>query len=256
MSARPFSIIALSLLAVSVHAEVIQGAVTGVFEGDMLQVTSGDGVEHTVRLADIDSPDLRQPFAAEAQQALCDLALGKQVRVVSLYVDTHRRHIGTVQMGDVSVGEQLIEQGFAWHYLKQSDSESLSRAQANAKKKGLNIWSQASPVSPWDYRQAKREQTVFSMTEYLERRDRLPDPYDMVGVDHDVGAVRAKDGSIAVPTGWLSRPPGGMNKSSGSTKTASKKTASKKKTAAKKKASTRTSSNGSSTRRAYPREGS
>jgi micrococcal nuclease len=222
-------------------------------EGDMLQVTTGDGVEHTVRLADIDTPDLRQPFAAESQQALTDLALGKHVRVVSLYVDKHRRHIGTVQMGDVSIGELLIEQGFAWHYLKQSDAESLSRAQANAKAKGLNIWSEASPVSPWDYRQAKREQTVFSVTEYLERRDRLPDPYDLVGVDHDVGAVRAKDGSIAVPTGWLSRPPGGVNKTSGTTKAASKNTGSTKKTAAKKTTAARETT---PTRKAYAREGS
>ncbi|MDE0838218.1 MAG: thermonuclease family protein, partial [Kiritimatiellae bacterium] len=150
-----------------------------------------------------------------------------------------------------SIGERLVEQGFAWHYLKQSDTKSLSRAQANAKKKGLNIWSEASPVAPWDYRQAKREQTVFSVTEYLERRESLPDPYDLVGVDHDVGAVRSKDGSIAVPTGWLSRPAGGVKKTSGTTKAASKKTGSAKKAASKK-----TGSRGSSTRKVYPREGS
>lgn len=242
------------LLVTSVRADVFRGSVSGVVEGDMLLVTTESGVERIVRLADIDSPDRYQPFANESRQALADLALGKQVTVESLYVDPHERYIGTVQIGDVSVGEQLVAHGLAWHFTKQSDSEALSQAQIDAQKQGLNIWSAQFPIAPWDYRRSRREQTVFSVREYLEMRDALPDPYELVGVDENVETSDTQGGSVAVPTGWLSRPAGGAVRKSTTTKSSSTKSGNANKSAAKTPTRTRASSSRSSP--AYRREGS
>ena len=47
-----------------------------------------------VRLAEIDTPESRQPYGERAKQALSDLAFGKQARVVVQDTDRYGRTVG------------------------------------------------------------------------------------------------------------------------------------------------------------------
>jgi hypothetical protein len=55
-----------------------------------------------VRLAEIDTPESRQPYGTRAKQALSDLAYGKEARVVVQDTDKYGRTVGRVYVGDVN----------------------------------------------------------------------------------------------------------------------------------------------------------
>lgn len=105
-----------------------------------------------VRLSEIDAPERGQEFSQKSTEALADLVFGKEVRVVTHGEDRYGRTIGDVFVGQINVNEKLVEDGWAWNFLKYSKSERLVdlEKQARASKRGL--WAGKSPVAPWDYR--------------------------------------------------------------------------------------------------------
>jgi micrococcal nuclease len=66
--------------------------------------------------------------------------------------DRYGRTIGDVYVGPTFVNEKMVEDGWAWNYVKYSKSQRLAdlEKQARAAKRGL--WAGRSPVAPWDYR--------------------------------------------------------------------------------------------------------
>jgi hypothetical protein len=68
------------LLSLSAEAETLVGKVVGVTDGDTIKVLVEERTIK-VRLAEIDTPDRRQPWASRAKQALSDKVFGKEVEV-------------------------------------------------------------------------------------------------------------------------------------------------------------------------------
>jgi hypothetical protein len=64
-----------------VRAETLTGRVVGVSDGDTLTLLAEGNRQVRVRLAEIDTPESRQPYGSRAKQALSDLAFGKTARV-------------------------------------------------------------------------------------------------------------------------------------------------------------------------------
>ncbi len=64
-----------------------------------------------VRLAEIDTPESRQPYGNRARQALSDLAFNQQARVVVQDTDRYGRTVGRVYVGAVDVNAELVKQG-------------------------------------------------------------------------------------------------------------------------------------------------
>lgn len=73
--------------AVSAASEVA-GVVTKVADGDTIRVTDAQGVQHKIRLLDIDAPESSQTFGGESTARLKSLIGGKTVRVT--YSDTDK----------------------------------------------------------------------------------------------------------------------------------------------------------------------
>jgi endonuclease YncB( thermonuclease family) len=84
LSNLPHTVLAALMLlaAPAAFAVEITGRVVGVTDGDTLIVLNKAQQQVRVRLAEIDTPEARQPYGSRARQALSDLAFGKTVRVV------------------------------------------------------------------------------------------------------------------------------------------------------------------------------
>src|SRR5215813_1493477 len=70
----------LLLLAPAVRADTLTARVVGISGGDTMTVLVG-GRQMKVRLADIGSPEGRQPFGARSKQALSDLCFQQDARL-------------------------------------------------------------------------------------------------------------------------------------------------------------------------------
>src|SRR5690348_13391034 len=80
----------------------------GVFYGPLVRVKDGDslvakiqGVAMEIRLAEIDAPELGQPYGRDARQALASLASGQQLVIMPLDTDRYGRTVAHVWNGNL-----------------------------------------------------------------------------------------------------------------------------------------------------------
>ena len=64
-----------------------------------------------IRLAEIDTPELAQPYGSKAKVALSDLVFGKEARIVVHEIDRYGRTVGRVYVGNIDVNAELVRQG-------------------------------------------------------------------------------------------------------------------------------------------------
>ena len=144
----------LALILCSILSATITGRVVSVHDGDTLTVLEGT-TQIKVRLSEIDAPELKQAFGQRAKQALGEKVQGKEVRVEWKSKDKYGRVLGTVFLGPDSVNLWLVRNGWAWRYDRYSKSDILRAAQDEAKKERKGLWSDSSPVEPWEWRRKK-----------------------------------------------------------------------------------------------------
>ena len=131
----------LLLLFVSVSASaetVYHGKVIKIADGDTLTLLS-DNEQLKIHLADIDTPERKQPFGTRAKQALSDLAFGKQARVVQVTVDRYGCIVGRLFVDGLDVNQELVARGYAWVYRKYSNDAELLTLESRAREKGLGL---------------------------------------------------------------------------------------------------------------------
>lgn len=141
----------------NVHANVLEGKVVGVSDGDTITVLV-DRREVKVRVAGIDAPEKKQPFGQRSQEHLSDCAFGKSVAVEWSKTDRYGRTIGKVTAEGVDCGLRQIHDGLAWHYKAYAKEQSAkdratySEAESQAMARKAGLWSDPHPVPPWEFR--------------------------------------------------------------------------------------------------------
>lgn len=142
----------VSLIFFSFQEKPLEGTVTGVQDGDTLEVTIGGKVV-VVRLQGVDCPEDGQAFSAKAKQYTMAYTMGKKVTVQKVTIDKYGRMIALVFLEDgKSFNEELVRVGYAWHFKLYSNDEKLAQLEKEAQKKRLGLWVEDSPVAPWDYK--------------------------------------------------------------------------------------------------------
>ena len=97
--------------------KTINGKVISIKDGDTFSIKDQRGKFYKVRLADIDAPEIAQPFGRPAKRLMEDLALNKFVRVNYTQVDKYKRLIGKVFLPNGKIlNEETLKSGLAWHY--------------------------------------------------------------------------------------------------------------------------------------------
>lgn len=146
----------LAAPVIAADAKTVTGKVVSITDGDTLTVLA-DRQQIKVRLEGIDAPEKGQPFGDKARQELGRLVFGKAVKVQTTGKDRYGRTLGRVFVGETDVNVHLVRQGLAWWYRKYSDDPKLKAAEEAARRARRGLWSDPSPVAPWDWRDQQRK---------------------------------------------------------------------------------------------------
>jgi endonuclease YncB( thermonuclease family) len=132
--------------------------VIAIHDGDTLTVLDLDKRQLKIRLAGIDAPELKQDFGSRSKENLSTLVFGKLVTLACPKTDKYQRLVCTLTVDDKDINLAQVEAGLAWHYKKYAKEQSpeqqilYSETEKRAKDSKLGLWSQSSPIAPWDWR--------------------------------------------------------------------------------------------------------
>lgn len=144
----------ISLLGPVSHADTTYtGKVISIADGDTLRVLYRDG-QLKIRLAEIDTPERKQPWGIRAKQALSDKVFAQTVNAVEIDRDRYGKIVGRVYLDGRDINRELVAEGHAWVYRKCMRDESLLEDEATARDAGIGLWPlpEAQRVPPWEWR--------------------------------------------------------------------------------------------------------
>jgi endonuclease YncB( thermonuclease family) len=154
LSTSCFSSVILALVLSFPAWADTQGLVVSVHDGDTLTVLV-ERQQIKVRLAEIDAPELRQPFGNRSKQSLAELCFQVTAKVEQIARDRYGRSVGKVECAGVDAGAHQVATGMAWVYDRYSKPSSpLYRLQDGAKAARRGLWAESEPVPPWEWRRA------------------------------------------------------------------------------------------------------
>lgn len=130
----------------------VQGVVTQVSDGDTVRFTPAGQAPIVVRLANIDAPEICQPWGAEARRALTDLALNKSATLRPTGRDSYGRTVGVLLVEGVDVAQSLVEGGHAWSLRWRNDAGPLVKQERMAKALNRGLHEGGTAVKPADFR--------------------------------------------------------------------------------------------------------
>ena len=150
---KGFYILALSLVAsvLSAHTTIEN---IFVVDGDTIKGNI-DSKRITIRLVEIDAPEMDQPFGVESKRFLEKLIENKKVTLIAEGKDRYGRTLGELFVNKDNINEKMVKSGFAWVYDRYVKSSLLYSYQDEAKSKTLGIWQSENPIEPWVWRRKK-----------------------------------------------------------------------------------------------------
>ena len=132
-------------------AENVTGRVVGVHDGDTLTVLTAEKRQVQVRLADIDAPELGQPFGQAAKRELSSLCFNQQAKMQARTVDRYGRAVAVVSCQGRDASRLMVQHGMAWAYRQYLKRPELLPLEDAAKGSHAGLWAQAA-TPPWEYR--------------------------------------------------------------------------------------------------------
>lgn len=147
--------------------------VVGVTDGDTITARCGDPGAYeqvTVRIQGIDAPERAQPYGHRARQALSEMVFQQWVDLRCSKSDRYQRKVCSVWVAPVSApsgprsvdaGLAMVTTGMAWWYRAYAREQSPQErgqyevAEDEARMRQAGLWSDASPVAPWDWRKGR-----------------------------------------------------------------------------------------------------
>lgn len=149
---RPL-IVAIALLTPLIClADTLTGRVVGVADGDTVTLLTDKNEQVKIRLASIDAPEKAQAFGMASKKSLSDLCFDKPAVVETRGKDKYGRTIGYLSCDGINADAEQIMNGMAWVYRKYSNDEELIKLEDDAKANSAGLWSEESPVPPWEFR--------------------------------------------------------------------------------------------------------
>jgi endonuclease YncB( thermonuclease family) len=139
------------------EARNLDGRVVGISDGDTLTLLV-DRERVRVRLAQIDAPEMDQPYGKRAKAALSALAFRKRARVEVVDIDRYGRTVGEVFVDGIDVNLEMVREGHAWAYTKYSHTTAIIEFESSARAAEKGLWAlpenQREP--PWIWRHPPR----------------------------------------------------------------------------------------------------
>ncbi len=142
----------LATTGVKAEPRTLTGRIVSITDGDTVTVLDENNKQHKIRLAGIDAPERNQTSGQRSREALAAKIFQKDVRITWRELDKYGRTIGDIYIDDRWINMEMVREGWAWHYLKYSDSKELSAAEATAQRGKLGLWTKSDAEPPWEFR--------------------------------------------------------------------------------------------------------
>lgn len=155
---HPILFLFVALLAAPAPAQVepgqtFTGTVVGVVDGDTYTVWRSAGDTVTVHLWGVDAPEPGQTYGTAATRAVQNYVEGKSAWVSVETVDRQGDARARVEVRGTSLSELLLRRGLVWHdELYAPADTTLERLEQHARTASRGLWSQPTPVPPWEWR--------------------------------------------------------------------------------------------------------
>jgi len=148
------------LFAAPAAAADVAGQVVSVHDGDTLTVLV-ERRQVKVRLADIDAPEMRQPYGGRSKRSLSELCFGKPAVLEVRTRDRYGRTVATVHCAGIDANAEQVRRGYAWIYVRYARANSpLYAIEHEARTARRGLWADSAPVPPWDWRRNGRRPPV------------------------------------------------------------------------------------------------
>ena len=136
----------------------IEGEVISVTDGDTVKVKGHRNRIDKILLAQIDTPEKKQPWGQKAKQALSDKIFGKRVKIDIETTDRYGRLVGTIWYAGNDINREMVREGHAWVYRKYAKDKSLFDDESYARSRGLGLWSlpENQRQALWKWRKVKQ----------------------------------------------------------------------------------------------------
>ena len=139
-------------------ATIYVGKVIKVTDGDSINILhEGDSLR--IRLADIDTPEHKQPYWRKYKDALADYIAGKEVSVDEYDVDRYRRIVGHVYHSSYWINVAMVRSVNAYVYPRYAMSIRLYELEQDARETKAGIWKlpKNERIMPWEWRKKQNE---------------------------------------------------------------------------------------------------
>lgn len=139
-------------------AELIQGRVISISDGDTLSIIDNHQKQYKIRLTGIDAPEKKQAFGQKSKESLSQLVYNKNIIAECSKLDRYKRYLCKINLNDTDINLEQIKRGLAWHYKQYQndqskiDKDTYSRAEEAAKLNRTGLWIDKQPTPPWEWR--------------------------------------------------------------------------------------------------------
>jgi endonuclease YncB( thermonuclease family) len=137
-------------------AEILEGRVVGVHDGDTVTLLMAGNQQLKIRLAQIDAPESAQAFGQRSKQSLSDMVFNKTIKVEKETIDKYGRTVGTLFVDGIDANKEQVKHGMAWVYRQYLHDQSLLQVEEDARQAKVGLWSEPNPIPPWEYRHGKK----------------------------------------------------------------------------------------------------
>ncbi|MCQ4294485.1 thermonuclease family protein [Pseudomonas stutzeri] len=148
----------LLVTALPASAESFECRVIGIADGNSFSCRTVEGDRIRIRLAEIDTPELRQPYGSQARQTLSSYVFGKNVELTVQGRDELGRTLARVKVANVDVNSEMVRTGAAWAYRGHLKDRTLLDLEAVAREFKRGLWSlhKSEQQPPWEWRKNMR----------------------------------------------------------------------------------------------------
>lgn len=133
------SVLILLLLITSFATAKERARVVSVKDGDTYVLRKGN-IDFTVRLKNVDAPELKQPFGYLSFVYTSKLISGKLVTYDSTGKDFYGRVLADVWLNNQRLDSLIIRNGWAWHFQTYSNDTMLKQCMLYAINEKIGLW--------------------------------------------------------------------------------------------------------------------
>lgn len=145
-----------------VHAALVATClIVAIADGDTMTALCNQK-QVKIRLAEIDAPEKAQPFGQRSKQSLSDLCYQKQAEIRVQTKDRYGRSVARVICDGTDANAEQVARGMAWVYDKYVTDTSLYELQNQARTNKRGLWTNHTPIQPWEWRKTSRKKQKLS----------------------------------------------------------------------------------------------